>query len=100
MVAALIVGEGDAEGEGLAAGLGLLAAGDADDVGVTGAFESAAGSQAAKNAIPRTDVNRSVLRPISFFLELLISFCLVGPELKSETIIAPASICHNGHSHT
>jgi hypothetical protein len=77
-LAAFAVGEGDATGEGLATGLGLVAAGGAvslagDAVVVGVVFELVAGSQPTIKAIASSDDRRSVVRPISFILGLLIS---------------------------
>ena len=70
LVAGLTLGEGDAAGDWLAAGLGLVTGaavspvGEADvagDVVLAGEFVLAAGSQADTNAIARIVVSRSMI---------------------------------------
>ncbi len=72
------MGEGDAAGEGLAAGVVaggavVSVAGDAVVVGAV-VFELVAGSQPTIKAIARIVGSRSAARPTSFILGLLISF--------------------------
>lgn len=87
------MGEGDAAGDGLAAGLGLVAAGaavsgeaDVDDVDgdvvLLGEFVLVVGSvaQPTAKAIARMVGRRSVVRPISFIVGLLISFSSFGQD--------------------
>jgi hypothetical protein len=68
------VGEGDAAGERLAAGLGLVAAGAAvSPAGVlAGEFVLVAGSQAAANAMTRIVVSKKAARLVRFIFGLLI----------------------------
>ena len=79
------MGEGDAAGDGLATGLGLVAggaavspAGEAVVVGagvvVAGVFELVSDSQPTTNAIARMVGKKSAVRPISFIFGLLIIF--------------------------
>lgn len=86
---------GDAAGDGLAAGLGLVAGGaavslagegavddvDGDDV-LLGEFVLVVGSaaQPTAKAMARMVGSRSVLRPISFIVGLLISFSSFGQD--------------------
>ena len=87
--------EGDAAGDGLAAGLGLVAAGaavsgageaDVDDVDgdvvLLGEFVLVVGSvaQPTAKAIARMVGSRRVVRPISFIVGLLISFSSFGQD--------------------
>ena len=82
---ALALGEGDVVGEGVAAGLELVAGavsvaplGEADVDGaglaVFGEFELLAGSQPAANPIETIVISRSAVRLIMFIFGLLIIF--------------------------
>jgi len=83
----LVLGEGDAAGEGLATVLGVVtgaftvALGDGDAVAgpAVGVVESVTGSlaQPAVNPIETMVSNRSAVRLILFNFEVLITFCLV-----------------------
>ena len=81
----MTVAAGEAAGDGLATGLGLVAggaalsvAGDAVDVGegavVVGVFELAPESQPTAKAIARIVGRNRVVRPTSFIFGLLIIF--------------------------
>lgn len=102
----LVFAAGDAAGEGLAAGLGVLvvALGERDVVAAglaVGVVESLTGSlaQPAANPIGTMARSKSTVRVIRFILEVLITFCLVRARLKSEMMIARTLITSNGCSH-
>jgi hypothetical protein len=110
VLGALALGEGDPTGEGLAAGLGVVAGAlpvpvagevDADGEGLatTGEFELLAGSQPAANMIENTVRNASAARLIRLMFAVVITFFLIPARLKSWTIIARAQISSNGCSH-
>ena len=101
---------GDAAGEGLAAGLEMVAgvfsiaaAGEADGEGLAaaGEFELLAGSvaQPAANTIENIVRSRSAVQLMMLSFAVPISFCLVSARLKSETMIAREHISSNGRSH-
>ena len=105
----LALGEDDAAGEGLAAGLGLFAVvftaalGDVEAVELAafGVVESLTGSvaQPAANAMEAIVISRSALRRMTLMFGVLISFCLVPTRLKSTMMIAHPPIGSNGRSH-
>jgi hypothetical protein len=108
----LALGEGDAVGEGLAAGLALFAGAvpvaplgegdvDGDEVSVFGEAELLAGSvaQPATNRIEKIVRRRSALRLIKFRFGLLISLPR-SARLKSGVMIARWSIRSNGCFHS
>ena len=107
----MALGEDDAAGEGLAAGLGLfvvvvtvaLGEGDVDAVGLAafGVFASLTGSvaQPAANAMEAIVRSRIAVRLIMLMFGVLISFCLVPARLKSRMMIAQSPIRSNGRSH-
>ena len=107
----MALGEDDAAGEGLAAGLGLFAVvftaalGDGDveavELAAFGVFESLAGSvaQPAANAMEAIVISRSALWRMTLMFGVLISFCLVPTRLKSTMMIAHSPIGSNGRSH-
>ena len=87
------MGEGDAAGDGLAVGLGLVAAGaavsgeaDVDDVDgdvvLLGEFVLVVGSvaQPTAKAMARMVGSKSVVRPTSFIVGLLIGFSSFGQD--------------------
>jgi hypothetical protein len=108
----LALGECDAAGEGLAAGLGLFAGaltvalgeGDVDGEGLAVLEESklftGSVAQPAANTIENIVRSRSAVRLIMFMFGVLISFCLVSARLKSEMIVARPPISSNGCSHS
>jgi len=82
---ALAVAAGEAAGDGLATGLGLVVGGAAvslageavvvgEGVVVAGVFELTPESQPTANAIARMVGSRSAVRPISFTFGLLMIF--------------------------
>ena len=106
----LAVGEGDASGEGLAAGLDFTAGVvsvaplgeaevDGDGLAVVGVFELLVGSQPTAKAIDSIDRDSSAERLMMFIFEVSIGFSSVSRELKSEVIIALAPFSSNGRSH-
>lgn len=98
------LGEADAAGEGLAAGLGVLAGAlmvaDGDGLGLLGEVELFTGSVAQPTAKSvATSVRSSgAMRLIPFMFGVLIFF-LVRARLKSKIIIARLLIGSNGCSH-
>lgn len=106
----LVLAEGDAAGEGLATGLGVvtgavtvtLGEGDAAVDGLAvGVVESLTVSleQPAAKAIEMIVRRRSAVRLILFIFEVLITLCLVRSRLKSGMMIARTLIASNGCSH-
>ena len=96
------MGEDDAAGEGLAAGLGVAVVftvapgeGDVDAVGLAafGVFESLTASvaQPAANAIAATVRSRSMVRLIMLMFGVLISFCLVPTRFEKQEDDCPAA---------
>ena len=107
----LALGEGDAAGEGLAEGLGLLAGalpvalgeGDVDGEGlaVIGEVELLTGSvvQPAASTIENVVRSASAVRRTMSMFGVLISFYLVPPRLKSGMMIAQPLSGSNGCFH-
>jgi hypothetical protein len=105
----LVLAEGDAAGEGLATGLGVLTGavtvtpgeGDAAAGLAVGVVESLTVSlaQPAANAIEVIVRRRSAVRLMIFIFEILITFCLVRARLKSGMMIARTLTASNGCSH-
>ena len=109
MPGVLVLAAGDAAGEGLATGLGVLTGvvtvtlGEDDAAAglAVGVVDSLTGSLAhpAANAIETIVRRRRAVRLILFIFEVLITFCLVRARLKSGMIIARTLIASNGCSH-
>jgi hypothetical protein len=107
----LALGEGDAAGEGLTAGLTLAAGAvpvppagegevDGDELVVLGELELFSGSvaQPAANMIEDVATSSNAMRLIKFSFGVIIIF-LVRTRLKSVLMITPAAISSNGRSH-
>jgi hypothetical protein len=101
----LALGEGDAAGDGLTAGLGAifvspLGEGDGEELTVPGEFDSFVGSlaQPAASRVENIVSTNKVARLIDFKFGVVIIFPHRA-RLKSAMMIAPAEISSNGRSH-